>query len=115
MLAIRSEQIQAFVPVLRQRANEQLAAYARRRFPDLFAESDDEKLMTLAEEVRAAAEAYGFEQDDHVATFLDLWVMYGSGFPQSPWAAPILLNAYLWPDEKIGRLRQRVEQSGIAL
>ena len=114
-MVIRSGQMGALADDARDRANSDLAAYARRRFPTRFADTPEEVLLKIAEEVRKRAAAEGFEREDHVSTFLDLTVMYGSDFPRSDWASPILNNEGLDAHHKMLSLRNRVEQSGVKL
>ncbi len=112
-MIIRSEQKEELGDDVHRRANNELAAYARRRFPSRFEKTPLPVLLKIAEEVRSRAAAEGFEREDHIATFLDLTVMYGSDFPASAWAQPILTNASLDPDQKISALTNQVEQSGV--
>jgi hypothetical protein len=114
-MVIRSDQMGTLADSSRSRANSELAAYARRRFPTRFADTQEEVLLKIADEVRTRAAAEGFEREDHVSTFLDLTVMYGSNFPQSDWAAPVLSNASLDAERKMLSLTNQVEQSGVKL
>ena len=112
-MIIRSDQKHELGEDSRRRANDELAAYARRRFPSRFEKTAPPVLLKIVEEVRARAATEGFVREDHVATYLDLTVMYGSDFPTSPWARPILTNESLDPDHKISALTNQVEESGV--
>ena len=114
-MVIRADQMGDLAGNARQRANAGLADYARRRFPDRFGATPDNVLIRIAEEVRRRAAADGFEREDHVATYLDLTVMYGAEFGKSAWAAPILANEEYTPDQRIAALQVRVEESGVKL
>jgi hypothetical protein len=112
-VVIRSGQKEKLAEDTLRRANEELAGYARRRFPSRFENTAQPVLLKIVEEIRTRAAAHGFEREDHVATFLDLTVMYGSDFPESLWAQPILTNESLDPAHKISALTNQVEQSGV--
>jgi len=114
-MVIRSDQLGTFDEDARTRANRHLAAYARERFPERFFNTTDEVLLRIVEEIRHRAAAEGFEQEDHIASFLDLTVMYGGDFPRSAWAEPILTNKGLDAEHKMQSLAMRVEESGIKL
>jgi hypothetical protein len=81
-MVIRSGQTSVLADEALNRANSDLAVYARRRFPDRFKDTAEPVLIKIAEEVRTRAAAEGFDREDHVATFLDLIGMYGSDFPR---------------------------------
>jgi hypothetical protein len=112
---IRTEQMSEMSAQARRRANVELASYARRRFPTRFADNRDDTLLQFSGEVRIRAAAFGIEREDHVATWLDLTVMYGADFSQAAWAAPIVNDKGLGPDEKIAALTSRVEETGVNL
>lgn len=114
-MVIRPKQMSDLADDAQSRADRELAAYARRRFPTRFADTEEEVLLKIVNEVRKNAAAEGFEREDHVSTFLDLTVMYGSGFPQSDWAAPILTNESLDPEAKMLSLTHRLEENGVKL
>jgi hypothetical protein len=115
MLAIYPKQLEELEKHCRLQANIKLAEYAAKRFPANFKDLAPERLLTFVDKVRSQAEKYEFEKEVHVATFLDLLVMYGDDFPKSEWAAPTLAAANLSPDAKITLLRQIVEASGVKL
>jgi hypothetical protein len=116
-VVIQSEQKNALAQDALRRANEALAAYARRRFPSLFEKTAQEVLLKMVQEIRtrAGAGAGGFDREDHIATYLDLTVMYGSDFPESNWAKPILTSPSLSPEHKISALTSQVEETGVKL
>ena len=115
MLAIYPKQLEELEKHCRFQANVKLAEYAAKRFPANFKDLDPAQLLVFVDKARSQAERYEFEKEAHVATFLDLLVMYGDDFPQSQWAAPTLAAPNLSPDAKITLLRQIVEASGVKL
>jgi hypothetical protein len=115
VLIIRTEQMAALAADARRRANADLAEYARRRFPTLFAEVPDDALLRLSEDARSSAYALGVKREDLVATWLDLIVMYGRDFAQSEWAAPIINDRCVDPETRLLSLTALVESTGVKL
>jgi hypothetical protein len=114
-VVIRSEQKSVLAEDALNRANEALVVYARRRFPSLYGQTAPDVLLKRVQQIRTRAGAAGFDREDHIATFLDLTVMYGSDFPESAWARPILTNSSLNPEHKMFALTSQVEATGVKL
>jgi len=115
MAIIRNGQIESLSESMQERADRELAKYARDRFPDKFKNFPEERLYAGVKYVRAQAKSLGFEREDDVATFLDFVVMYGNQFCDSPWAAEVLNNKHLHAPDKMAMLRYRVRLAGVDL
>lgn len=113
MLRITEEQMQKLDQLTRDRGNRRIAEYVAERFPHAFAGYDEARKIAVIERMREAAAAFGFERDDHIGTYIDLFVMYGPGFESQPWAASILNDPDLSPAAKVFALKRRVSASGV--
>ena len=92
-----------------------LVDYVNRRFPSVFADAAQDRLETWMEAQVSMANAHGFENDEHVALYLDLVVMYGHNFAREPWAAPILDDIAATPQIKADLLRQQALATGVEI
>jgi hypothetical protein len=109
------KQMQVLDEHRRADGNRRIAAYVDERFPQAFAGRDEPQKAAVIERMREAAAVFGFERDDHLGTYIVLHLMYGVGFESQPWAAPVLGNALLGPQEKIRTLERRVRAAGASL
>jgi hypothetical protein len=114
-MIIRPDQLKAFSIEMLERADRELVVYARRRFPQISANTTDDELLALVKQVRAEAQRYGMEREDNVATYLDLTVMYGNGFCRAEWARDVLESGTLHGPDKLALLKRRVGRSGIRI
>ena len=107
MLIIRREQIAAFQSDAEKRTDQNLADYARRRFPNRFASVANEMLLEFVAEVRQNASKRSIFDVKDVATALDLSVMYHPHFYDLDWVRDIFAST-LSPTDKMSVLRERV-------
>ena len=114
-MKILQQQLNALRQMLVERANRNLADYARRRFPQQFEARSFEEIFALISRVRAAANGHGIEREDDVATFLDLTVMYGADFDRSTWAREVITASTLHGPDKMAVLRHLVTRAGATL
>jgi hypothetical protein len=114
MFKIRQDQLEAFDRSYLLRVKRRLAAYARKRFPQCFSQTDDSALLQLIDRVWTTAQRYRIDKENDVATFLDLSIMYGEQFHQSPWARPILETDWHGPD-RMRALTLVVQSTGVRL
>jgi hypothetical protein len=115
VLTIRSEQLHALVAAQIDRANQELAVYARDRFPQLCDGVWDEALPRLAGRIRNQGKQFGLTREDQFAIFLDLAIMYGEDFPKQDWAAQILQRPNVPPTASLELLVRRVRASGVPI
>ena len=95
-------------------ANSRLVQWLKRRYPAQCSQLGDAELLAFVVAQRAQAASYEVKREDNVATFLDLAVMYGPGFPQQLWAADALASKLHGPD-KMAILRARIENNDVML
>jgi hypothetical protein len=115
MLNIRLEQFQALTTAVGDRANRELAHYARSRFPAKLAEIVDSELLAIVVRVRQVAQSYAIDREDNIATFLDLTMMYGEDFHKDRWAAEVLTSDALHGPDKMVLLRHKVRLTNVLL
>jgi hypothetical protein len=115
MLQISQSQMQALNETAHDKRNRRIADYVDIRFPQVFDDYDEKRKMGVIERMRSAADEFGLKRDDHVGSYIDLFLMYGAGFESQAWAAPILRNRQLSPELKILALKRRVHASGVAI
>ena len=113
MLKINARQLEAMKTRRRERANRQMAEYAKSRFPATCG-GPTEEVMRTVDECRNRASRYGIVREDLVAGFLDFWIMFGDSFDMSEWSADVL-NSDLAPASMIQVLRGRVRRTGVSL
>ncbi|MCG2594425.1 hypothetical protein LZ009_16735 [Ramlibacter sp. XY19] len=106
------QQMQVLSEHAREAGNRRVAAYVDARFPQVFAGRDDAQRCAAVERMRESAAAFGLERDDHLGSYIVLHLMYGPGFEKQEWAAPVLANSLLSPQEKIRTLERRVRAAG---
>ncbi len=114
-MQIRSAQLSEFADLQRERANQKLIEYLRHRYPAKFAEKPDSQLARFASYGRSEAKRYGIVREDSLATYLDLWIMYGADFPLAEWAVDVMTCDALHGPDKMSILRHRIVQSGVDL
>jgi hypothetical protein len=114
-MQISATQMQVLDEHRRDAGNRRIAAYVAERFPQAFAGRDEPQKIAVIERMREAAAPFGFERDDHLGSYIVLYLMYGPGFESQPWAATVLGNALLSPQEKIRTLERRVRAAGVEL
>jgi hypothetical protein len=114
-MQLSAKQMQVLDQHARDEGNRRIAAYVESRFPQAFADRDDEQKALVIERMREAAAPFGLDRDDHVGTYIVLHLMYGAGFESQPWAASVLENTELTPQAKIRALERRVGAAGIEL
>jgi len=112
MLTMRKRNIAAFSESMRKGRVPRLTAYIRARFPHVFKADDEEKVRGIVERADAAAQEYGITDEDDVALFADLCVMYGDDFHTETWAQTVLRSGELTSMAKMFELRDRVFKSG---
>jgi hypothetical protein len=100
--------MEALEAAARKEADRNLAAYARRRFPDRLGKAPAAEVDGLVRNTRAAAKTHGFEHEHGVAILLDLAVMYGAEFDKRGWCSEILAKNDLPAAERAALLRQRL-------
>ena len=115
MLQITKAQMQIFSQQVRNEGNHRIANYVGRRFPQAFNGYNEERKIAVIERMRSAAAVFGLERDDHIGTYIDLFLMYGPGFESQAWAAPILGDTRISPQAKILALKRRVRASGVEI
>lgn len=111
-MRISATQMQVLDERRRGEGNRRIAAYVDERFPQAFAGREQAQKVAVIERMREAAAAFGFERDDHLGAYIVLYLMYGPGFESQPWAASVLGNTLLSPQEKIRTLERRVRAAG---
>lgn len=115
MIRIRSELMNELSSHSLATANVALIDYARKRFPEEFIITADSEMLEFVKRIRSLAGRYGIDREDNVATFLDLSVMYGEDFHESPWASEVLSTDALHGPDKMALLRHRVGETGVNL
>ena len=108
MFKLTKEHLEALDAAAVKEADRNLAAYARRRFPDRLAKAPDAEVHGLVRNTRATAKVHGFEHEHDIATLLDLGVMYGDGFDKVGWTGEVLAKRDLPAAERAGLLRLRL-------
>ena len=96
------------------RANSRMVQWLKRRYPVQCSRLGDAELLAFVVAQRSKAASYKVEREDNVATFMDLAIMYGPGFPQQLWATDVLSSKLHGPD-KMAILRARIESAGVML
>jgi hypothetical protein len=112
MLTIRKKNIAGLSEAMHKRRIPRIAEYIKARFPHVFKADDDEKVRAIVERADASAAMYGVTDEDDVALFADLCVMYGHDFHTEPWANKVLRSDALTAMDKMLELRDRVFRSG---
>lgn len=113
MLTIRKRNLEVLSESIRRGRTNRLTQYIMDRFPHVFhVNNDEEQVRGIVERGNASAAEYGITNEDDVALFVDLTVMYGEDFHKEPWAADVLASDKLTPREKMWELRHRVGESG---
>lgn len=114
MLTIRKRNLLVISESLQRSLADRMTKYVLARFPHVYGD-DEAAVRDVVESACAAAQEYGITEDEDVATFADLWVMYGEGFHRDPWAAEVLHDEELTPRKKMAELERRVLESGAFL
>ncbi|WP_225000342.1 hypothetical protein [Cesiribacter sp. SM1] len=114
-LIIKTAQLCYLSADLKTKANLNMAEYLRKRFPLEFASTDVNNIIQLISKQRKAANSYGVEKENDIATFLDFSVMYGEGFHLDEWAQDVLQCIKLYGPDKMALLRHYVRRTGIEL
>ncbi len=113
MLTIRKRNLTVLSESIRRGRTNRLVKYIMDRFPHEFnVDNDEEQVRGIVERGNASAAGYGITDEDDVALFVDLTVMYGEDFHKEPWAENVLLSENLTSREKVWELRNRVGASG---
>ena len=112
MLRIRKRNIAVFSEAMRKGRVPRIVEYIKARFSHVFNPEDDEKVRTIVERADASAATYDVTDEDDVALFADLCVMYGDDFHTEPWAHKVLRSETLTSHDKMLELRDRVVRSG---
>jgi hypothetical protein len=105
---LTKEHMEALDAAARKEADRNLAAYARRRFPDRLGKVPDAEVHGFVRNARAHAKVHGFEHEHDIAVLLDLGVMYGAGFDQRGWTGEVLAKQDLPAAERAGLLRLQI-------
>ena len=108
MIRVRPEQKNALARDFEARLNNDMVAYARKRFPDEFRHTPDNELLEQVIETRAAAKKHGITLENDVATYLDLTIMYGKHFPTADWAIETMSDIELTGSQKTKALRNEL-------
>ncbi len=93
MLIIRDAQIKAFEQIAVDNYIIELAIHCRAFSPRLCKTLRDDQLQVALRQGVQYAEAHGFTQRGPVRFYIDMMILFGSGFdsdPQYPWATEIL-------------------------
>ena len=114
-IQIRSEQMAEFAVQRIAEANQKLPEYLRRRFPTRLGDKQHSELVEFVLRCRDEAKQYGIEREDCIATYMDLWMMYGAEFAHSDWAIDVMTCDSLHGPDKLAILRHRVAISGVEL
>ena len=84
-----------------------IAAHVQEYFPDRYRRLGLPAVRTLITQTVKKALEYGFVDDGHLCQFVDLAIVFGSGFdtdPGIPWASQILGDESLSPALRMKRL-----------
>lgn len=114
-LMVSNRQLDAITAVLEAQENEQLLDYAKQRFPDIVVPGSAECNVEWIRAVRVTARRFGIRHSKNLAVFVDLSIMYGSGFPDSEWAGETLRTRTFSEFEKINILKSKLEEQGIVI
>lgn len=115
MLRISRDQLAAIAASSTGAANLRLAIYARERFPQEFHSTSDDELVSLVQDVRRRAKGHGVENENDIATALDLTIMYGPGFYREEWASDVFQQGGCSGAQKMEVLRTRFWENGVSL
>lgn len=108
MLTIRREQMMAFERDARWRGVLRLAEHLRATCGERVATCGDDQLRAEVEAGEAHARRYGIEAEDDVKVFLECRVELGADFDvREAWAAAVLTDESLFPEEKASFLADR--------
>lgn len=111
MLTIRKKNQIALSEEIGTRREGRLTRYILARFPHVLA-GDEQAARAIVEKGDASAKEYGITNEDDVALFIDMGVMYGDDFHREPWAFDVLTSDKLTSREKVLELRDRIFRSG---
>jgi hypothetical protein len=108
MIRIRPEQLHVLDAEMERRFAVSLAKLIRDTYAADVAELDDDALMALVIEGIHRAEAYGFDSDDDVRTFVRLLFTVGWHFDEHPAIAAVLQASDLRDEERMSILFESV-------
>lgn len=115
MLVVRERSIETMaarnLDVFRARMLDHIAACFPRRARAL----GDERLRAIVDRALAVTEPLGFVTGAEVARYIDLGVVLGGdplASPHRAWTGPVLGDAALSPDQKLGRLAVLARRRG---
>ena len=107
MLVIREAQISALGDDGRRRFIEQMVRMVARDFPHVCEGQDAAQLPAWVEARYAEARAAGFENSSDLRAWIQLAATHGEDFVEMSWAAPVLSDSALTPNEKMSVLEER--------
>ena len=110
MMTIRADQLQSFAAQCADVREQELAEYARARFPGHFDSRTPEEMAKFCVAVRDLAGERGITEEPDVATVLDLVVMYGIRFYEAEWASDVFAVSDWSGAEKMRVIRARVRR-----
>jgi len=110
--ALRRKNLAAFNEIVQKGRIPRLVAYLFDRFPHVFKAGDEDKVRAIALRADASAALYSVTDEDDIALFADLCVMYGDDFHEERWAHDVLRSDKLTSRDKMLELRDRVSRSG---
>jgi hypothetical protein len=111
MLVIRMEQLRAFEKARVERFVAAMIPRLRDEAPEVTGQASDEEIAALVRHGVARAAAYGLESAPQIAGYITCMTWLGPDFdtsPEHPWAAAILGDASLGPEDKLSRIEDYV-------
>lgn len=107
MFVIRESQVSALGDDGRRRFVERMAGMVARDFPHVCQGEDATALPAWVRTRCADARAAGLETSSDLRAWIQLAATHGEDFVEKPWAAPVLSDSALRPDEKLRALEER--------
>ncbi len=89
-MKIRAQQAEAFNAKSNGQFESRMAVHLRKCFPDKCGRQSDDQLAEFIRQGKKSAAGYGIAAERDVCKFIDVRVVHGPGFDQTPWAAKIL-------------------------
>ena len=113
MLTIRSQQIRACAAAMQQRFVRIAIRHVSECFPEDADELGTKGVEALVLDILNRADRQGFVTGEEILRYLNLAVTLGAGFDSDrefPWAASILKDGSLTPEEKLARMESEADR-----
>jgi hypothetical protein len=110
VLNISQDQFEEIGARTREKPIDMLVRYVRERFPRATSQVAPDEIIRFVEQATSRSQLNNVHELSHLATWLDLSLMFGLDFISAPWASDVWQLEGVSVAEKIAALSDRVRK-----